>query len=248
MIANVGAVAGLAWAVVLAVVLVGRRRPAVVVAMGGYASVPPALAAALWGVPVVLVNVDAVPGAANRLVGTLRPGRGGGLPGTELPRAVVTGAPVRPEIVAVAGTRDDATGRSARLALGLPANRFGGGGGGRVARCQDDQRGGGRARGSCGPIVTTWPSTTWWAAQRAALAGGAPRSTGGLSTRQVAYENRMPLFYQAADVVVARAGANTVAELTVVGVPFGAGPAARCPGGPPDGQRPGSRTSRRRRA
>ena len=37
----------------------------------------------------------------------------------------------------------------------------------------------------------------------------------------------MALFYQAADVVVARSGANTVAELAVVGVPVDPGAASR---------------------
>ena len=47
--------------------VVTRARPRVVVSVGGYASVGPALAAVVRGVPLVLVNVDAVPGAANRL-------------------------------------------------------------------------------------------------------------------------------------------------------------------------------------
>ncbi|MHB8594953.1 MAG: glycosyltransferase, partial [Acidimicrobiales bacterium] len=39
----------------------------------------------------------------------------------------------------------------------------------------------------------------------------------GIYYRQVPFEERMPLFYRAADVVVCRAGANTVAELAAVG-------------------------------
>ncbi len=82
-------------AFVAALVVVLRRRPSVVVAMGGYACVPTALAAAVVGTPVVLVNVDAVPGAANRMVGRFARAAAVAFEGTALPRAVVTGAPVR---------------------------------------------------------------------------------------------------------------------------------------------------------
>ena len=78
-----------------------RRRPAVVVAVGGYASVAPSLAAAVFGVPVVALNVDAVPGAANRLVARFAKACAVAYPGTDIKRAVVTGAPVRPEVVSV---------------------------------------------------------------------------------------------------------------------------------------------------
>jgi UDP-N-acetylglucosamine--N-acetylmuramyl-(pentapeptide) pyrophosphoryl-undecaprenol N-acetylglucosamine transferase len=55
-------------------------------------------------------------------------------------------------------------------------------------------------------------------------------STRELWYQQVAYEERMSLFYQAADVVVCRAGANTVAELTVVGAPAVVVPLPGAPG------------------
>ncbi len=45
-----------------------RRRAAAVLAVGGYASVPGALAAGALGVPVVLQEQNAVPGLANRLL------------------------------------------------------------------------------------------------------------------------------------------------------------------------------------
>ena len=50
----------------LAIVL--RRRPRVVVTVGGYAGLPCSLAAILLRVPLVVVSYDAVPGASNRLV------------------------------------------------------------------------------------------------------------------------------------------------------------------------------------
>ena len=70
----------------------------------------------------------------------------------------------------------------------------------------------------------------------ASAAGARRRRAGddGLCYVQVPYEDRMELFYQAADIVVARAGANTVAELAVVGVPAILVP---LPGAPGDHQR-----------
>jgi len=119
---NVVALAGLALAAVEAVVLVARRRPRAVVAVGGYAAVPVGLAGALLGVPVVVVNVDALPGAANRLLGRVARASAVAWPGTPLPRSVVTGAPLRPEVVAAAGAEParPVPDPSARAALGVP--------------------------------------------------------------------------------------------------------------------------------
>ena len=67
---------------------------------------------------------------------------------------------------------------------------------------------------------TTWPAgaTT---SEFGAVAGGdgAERRRGGLCYRVVPFEDRMPELYRAADVCVRRAGAMTVAELLVAGVP-----------------------------
>ena len=60
--ANAGAVAGLLAAVAMAVRSFARWRPAVVISLGGYASLPSVVAATVWRVPVIVVNVDAVSG------------------------------------------------------------------------------------------------------------------------------------------------------------------------------------------
>ena len=52
----------------------GTRRPRVVVSVGGYASVPCALAAAVRRIPIVVAEQNAAPGAANRLCRPLRQG------------------------------------------------------------------------------------------------------------------------------------------------------------------------------
>ena len=230
MLANLGAVAGLAAALVAAVVVVATRRPSVVVAMGGYACLPTALAAALLGVPVVLVNVDAVPGAANRVVGRFARAAAVAFEGTALPRAVVTGAPVRPAIVAAARPPAEVR-RAAAAALGLPAGRavvaaVGGSLGAR--RINEAVMGLARVWGDRADVaiyhVVGRRDAAW-----AAAAGGVPAEA-GVRYVQVPYEDRMALFYQAADVVVSRAGANTVAELAVVGVPAVLVPLPGAPG------------------
>ena len=227
---NLGAVGALLWAVVLALRIVASRRPDVVVAMGGYASVPVALAALVWRVPVVLVNVDAVPGAANRLVGRFAAAAAVAFPGTPLARATVTGAPVRPEIAAAA--RPSIEDRlAARAALGIPVER-------RVVAAVGGSLGARRLNEAVLGLAGRWAGRTDVAlyhvtgrrdAPWADAAAGA-LSLDGLWYRLVPYEAQMHLFYCAADVVLARAGANTVAELAVVGVPAVLVPLPGAPG------------------
>lgn len=223
LLANVEAFVGLVAAVVAAVVIVIRRRPSVVVAMGGYASVPTALAAAVLGTPVVLVNVDAVPGAASRVVGRFARVAAVAFEGTALPRAVVTGAPVRGVIVASAHP-DAAARAAARDALGLPTDRL-------VVAAVGGSLGSKRVNEAVIGLAELWVERrdvaiyqvvgrrdwSWASAAAARPTPGADHD--GLYYAQVPYEERMELFFQAADVVVSRSGANTVAELAVVGVP-----------------------------
>lgn len=231
---NLFAVGALAVAWLVALSVVARRRPAVVVAIGGYACVPPAFAAVVLGVPLVLVNVDAVPGAANRLVGRFAKASAVAFEGTSLPRAVVTGAPVREE-VRQAARPHDADRREARRLLGVPEEQrlLVGAVGGSLGSKRLNEAVLGLAR-------------MWWGRSDAAIyhvvgrrdAAWAheriPREhPAGLWYRQVPYEEQMALFYEASDIVVCRAGANTVAELTVVGVPAIVVP---LPGSPGDHQ------------
>lgn len=236
---NAVAVAALAWALVLALVLVARRRPAVVVAVGGYASVPVAVAAAALAVPVVLVNLDARPGAANRLVARFARAAAVAFPGTRLPRAVVTGAPLRPEVVA--GARPSPAERAAaRRGLGLDEER-------RVIAAVGGSLGARRLNEAVVELSRRWSDRSdlslyhvvgrrdfaWAIASRPV---DVPRGDepAGLCYRQVEFEEHMALVYQAADLVLSRAGASTVAELAVVGV---ASVLVPLPGAPGDHQR-----------
>jgi UDP-N-acetylglucosamine--N-acetylmuramyl-(pentapeptide) pyrophosphoryl-undecaprenol N-acetylglucosamine transferase len=67
-LARVGAALRMAPAVLQAAAFLLRRRAGAVLSVGGYASLPGALAAALLGVPVVLQEQNARPGVANRFL------------------------------------------------------------------------------------------------------------------------------------------------------------------------------------
>jgi undecaprenyldiphospho-muramoylpentapeptide beta-N-acetylglucosaminyltransferase len=232
LVANVGAVAGLAWAMVLALALVARRRPRVVVAVGGYASVPVAMAAVVLAVPVVLVNLDARPGAANRLVGRFARAAAVAFPGTPLRRAVVTGAPVRSEMAALSRRSSDDR-RAARRSLGLPEDAA-------VVGVVGGSLGARRVNEAVLELVSRWSERGGTAVYHVvgsrdfAWAQAAGPKPSALCYRQVEFEEHMATFYAAADVVVCRAGANTVAELAVVGMPAVLVP---LPGAPGDHQR-----------
>jgi UDP-N-acetylglucosamine--N-acetylmuramyl-(pentapeptide) pyrophosphoryl-undecaprenol N-acetylglucosamine transferase len=246
-LSNVLALFGLASAFVASLLLVARARPSVVVAVGGYASVAPTVAAAVFGVPVVVLNVDAVPGAANRLLSRIARAAAVAYPGTDIKRAVVTGAPVRPEVAALADEDDRPGARSdARRRLGLPVGAF-------VAAAFGGSLGARRLNEAVLGLVGMWSGrgdvaiyhvvgtrdAEWTAAAAAELLAD---RDGGHYERicyvQVAYEEHMELVYAAADVAVCRAGANTVAELTATGTPSILVP---LPGAPGDHQNANAR-------
>jgi UDP-N-acetylglucosamine--N-acetylmuramyl-(pentapeptide) pyrophosphoryl-undecaprenol N-acetylglucosamine transferase len=225
---NVGAVLGLVAAVVRALALVGKRRPRVVVPVGGYASVPAVLAAIVWRVPIVLHEQNAVPGLANRLAARFAKAAAVSVPGTPLPRAETTGNPVRAEIAAV--DRSPAGRAAARQALGLPEGRqvvgvFGGSLGARRINTAVQGLAAGPWSGRDDVAVYHVVGSRDWAGFEAPSPG-----TDGLRYRAVEYEDRMPLLYAAADVMVSRAGATTVAEVAAAGVPAVLVPLPGAPG------------------
>jgi len=226
---NVVALCGLVAATVEALVLVARRRPRVVVAVGGYASIPVALAAAVLGVPVVLVNVDAVPGAANRLVGRFAKAAAVAWPGTPLRRAAVTGAPARPEMAAGPDP-------AARDVLGVPAGRF-------LVAAVGGSLGARTVNEAVLALAATWAGRddlalyhvvgrrdAGWAAEASPMNHAGTDAAGSLWYRQVPYEEHMERVYRAADAVVSRAGGMTVAEIALVGVPAVIVPLPGAPG------------------
>ncbi|MHB8496559.1 MAG: UDP-N-acetylglucosamine--N-acetylmuramyl-(pentapeptide) pyrophosphoryl-undecaprenol N-acetylglucosamine transferase [Acidimicrobiales bacterium] len=242
---DVRAACQLVLACVRGVGVLRRTRPRVVVSVGGYASLPASFGAVLFGVPLVLVNVDAVPGAANRLFARLATASAVGWEGTDLPRAVVTGTPVRQEIAAVRRRPEDR--RESRQVLGLPEDRptvvvFGGSLGARRINEAIDGLAGLWAHRSDRSIYHIVGRRDWSRyledskipeGPPGGHRGGDAAPGPGLVLRRVDYEHRMASVYAAADVVVCRAGAMTVAELAVAGV---AAILVPLPGAPSDHQ------------
>jgi undecaprenyldiphospho-muramoylpentapeptide beta-N-acetylglucosaminyltransferase len=211
---NLQSLFGFAAGLVLAVALLARLRPAVVVSMGGYAAAPCALAAALFRIPLVLSEQNAVPTATHRLVGRFATASAVPFEGTPLPHAVVTGNPVRPEILAVDAS--DAGRAAARRSFGLPEEgivvaAFGGSLGARTinAAILDVV---GRWDGPPIAIRHAVGERDWAWAQTAT-----PEPSPAITAYQpVPYEDRMPELLAACDLVVARSG-GSVAEYAVVG-------------------------------
>jgi len=253
---NVPAAAGMARAIAQATALLRRERPRVVIAVGGYASVPCAMAAVALRIPLVLQEQNAAPGAANRMVARFARACAVSYPGTPLPRARVTGNPVRPEVLAV--DRSAASAAQARAALGLPPDR-------RVIGVFGGSLGALRINRAVLGALPAWEGRTDLAIHHVVgerdwelITAERPEVAGGLHYQAVRYEDRLPLLYAAADLLVCRAGGNTVAELADVGAPAiliplpgapadhqtanarvfaGAGAAALVPDGELDGQR-----------
>jgi UDP-N-acetylglucosamine--N-acetylmuramyl-(pentapeptide) pyrophosphoryl-undecaprenol N-acetylglucosamine transferase len=217
---NVRAVAGLLRACVRAFRLVGRLRPRVVVSVGGYASVPCALAAWVRRVPIVVVEQNAAPGAANRLASRFARACAVSFEGTPLPRAVVTGNPVRPEVAAI-GDDPAAARHKARLVHDVSPGRkvvliFGGSLGAlRINRAvlEAVRHWAPRADLHVRHIVgrRDWEEIT---------SGGFPVPAGApLRYQAVEYDDDMPTSLAAADLVVCRAGSSTCFELLAAGLP-----------------------------
>jgi len=200
--------AALARGFASAVRLLARLRPRLVVGVGGYASVAGVLAARSRRVPVILLEQNAIPGAANRNLGRMATRVCVGFeeaaryfpPG----RAVHTGNPVRPEVLATPPL-------PRREGLGLLI--FGGSQGAHhlneagVAALE-------ALGGTAGPLRVRHQTGV---TDQAAIAEAYRRL--GVEARVDAFVDDMGGAYREADVVVSRAGAMSCAEITAMGLP-----------------------------
>ncbi len=229
---SVTAAAGLLAALAMSVGLLVRRRPCVMVSLGGYASLPAALAAGILGIPLVLCNPDSVPNTSNRLVSRFAAVSAVAFEGTALPRATVTGSPVRAELASL--DRSPEGRRKARITLGLPEDRL-------TVAVFSGSLGSATVNAAVVGLASRWATradlTIRHVIGRRDWAVLSDRARDlpldGLCYSPVEYEDQMPALLNAADVLVGRAGASTVAEVAAVGV---ASVLVPLPGAPGDHQ------------
>lgn len=196
------------WATVRTVAkLIAERRVDVVVGFGGYAAAPAYLAARRAKTPLVVHEANAKPGLASRLGSRITEHVGVAFRGTPLPHAKFVGMPLRPEIETLdrAGARG-----AARTRFGLderPVLLVTGGslGARRINRAMLD---------SAEQVLAA-------GYQVLHIQGGAREfDDPGLPGYQLLdYVDDMHQALAACDLVVSRAGAATVSELTALGLP-----------------------------
>lgn len=184
----------------------------VIVGFGGYVSAPAYLAARQAKLPIVVHEQNSRPGFANRLGSWLTSYVAVSFPGTPLRHAVRTGLPLRAEI-----TRLDrpALRPEACAAFGLdPARRtlfvFGGSLGAQRLNVVVPQV---AAELAAAGVQVLHVCGHGKSVEVAPSPAGAPAYVVS------EYVDRMDLAYAAADLVVGRAGANTVSEITALGLP-----------------------------
>jgi UDP-N-acetylglucosamine--N-acetylmuramyl-(pentapeptide) pyrophosphoryl-undecaprenol N-acetylglucosamine transferase len=197
-----------------------RFRPDVVLGVGGYASGPLVLAAALTGRPTALQEQNSVPGFTNRVLGRFVrrafiafPEAAARFPAG---KSLATGNPVRRAFLA-----------GARAAAGAGAPGPGGRvlvvGGSQGARAVNDLVLGAAqewARAGCLPALvhqTGGADAERMTGAYDAIAGPDAGLRGRIQVRP--FIDDMVAAYAAADLVIARAGAMTLAELAILGKP-----------------------------
>jgi len=202
-----------------AIALLRAWEPRVVVSVGGYASMPAVFAARRLGLPVVVVSYDRTPGRASRLAARSAVACAVAFDESPLPRAVVTGAPVRQVILDV--DRSDRARQAARTRLGVPEDRFlvvvmgGSLGSGVLNEAIADYVLEHRDDGDL--AVRQIAGERFAASIETIGAGGDPDRR--VLHQVVAYEDDMATVYAACDLFIGRGGASTVHEVAATGTP-----------------------------
>jgi UDP-N-acetylglucosamine--N-acetylmuramyl-(pentapeptide) pyrophosphoryl-undecaprenol N-acetylglucosamine transferase len=188
-----------------------RRRPDVVLGMGGYVTVPGGMMAKFHGIPLVLVNADAALLLSNQTLAPLAQRILFGFPadfGRAASKALVTGNPVRKEILALPQPQQRYSGRTGPLRILIVGGSLG-------AKALNDSL----------PIAlslippTVRPQVTHQSGRQHVNALRDAYATAKVQAEVLDFIDDMPRRYAEADLVICRAGAITISELTAAGVP-----------------------------
>lgn len=192
-----------------------------VVGFGGYVATPAYLAARNRGLPVVIHEQNARPGLANRLGARWAESVAVTFPGTRLPGGVVTGLPLRPEILDLLDDRATdlvGTRRRAAAELGIdPTRPVLLVTGGSLGALSINTAVAAQASAVLGTGAEVLHLT---GAGKADAVRAAVRGVPGAERYHVReYLGEMEQALAIADLVLCRAGAGTVSELAALGIP-----------------------------
>lgn len=227
---NLGAVWGLGEALIVALVKVAKWRPSVVVSVGGYASFAVSLAAVLYRRPLVLVDLDATPGAVHRIFARFARTRCTAFASHE-PRTVFTGVPLRDAVVEI--DRSDAARERIRSRQNPPIASTR-----RVVVVMTGSLGASRVNRAVSDLARRWSDradlTLVHVTGRRDYQEVVSRipEPGALDYRVVEFADMTEL-WGLCDLAICRAGATTIAELTALGI---ASVLVPLPGAPGDHQ------------
>jgi UDP-N-acetylglucosamine--N-acetylmuramyl-(pentapeptide) pyrophosphoryl-undecaprenol N-acetylglucosamine transferase len=190
--------------------ILAQRKPDVVLGMGGYVTVPGGLMARLRGVPLVLVNADAALLLSNKTLTPVARRVLFGFPadfGNARGKATVTGNPVRAEIMALPAPEQRYHGRVGALRILVVGGSLGA-----------------RALNDCLPAALASipeqqrPLVVHQTGRQHADAVRQAYAEAQVQAEVLPFIDDMPRRYAEADLVICRAGAITVSELTAAGV------------------------------
>ena len=194
--------------------LLSSLRPSVVVSVGGYASVPATRAAKKMNIPVVTVSYDRLPGLATRLQARSASGVAVAYLPSKLKNATLTGAPVRRVLrnLDLSSTRTDA-----RTRLSIPIDR-------KVICITGGSLGSAKLNSVARTLVENNQSRNdicviHLTGERY-IDDDLPilDNDAEIVYRRLKSTVAMQDVYSASDLVVARAGASTIAELSTIGI------------------------------
>jgi len=181
-----------------------RIRPDVVLGLGGYVAFPGGMMAALTGRPLALHEQNAIAGLANRVLAGVSDKVMVAFPGA-LKGAEWTGNPVRKEIAAIAPPETRFAGRQGALRLLVVGGSLG-------AQALND------ALPKALALLADRPIVVHQAGEKHIETLRSNYAAAGVHGELVAFIDDMARRYAEADLVICRAGAVTVAELSAGGM------------------------------
>ncbi len=205
LISKITAVAGLFKACLQAFTILRRRKPDLVLGMGGFVAGPGGLMAKLLGIPLIIHEQNRIPGTTNRLLAHMANQVLEAFPGSfnKKYKAKCTGNPLRKQFLTALEGNSRHTGQSARILV------FGGSQGAQIlnevvpeaiADLNDVQIKHQAGAAMCEQVKSRYQAL-------------------GVDAEVHAFIDDMVSAYQWADMVICRSGAMTVSEVAAMAVP-----------------------------